>query len=277
MTRLRFQQTTTPVMIAAARGEPHFEDVLDVLTDDAVKALCRDAQGTQVVSHKYVQGGKRRVQFVALVYTRISESSRTRRGAVNPAGFLVATPGKTPDDLYIDVVCGAGHGKALVKEALRFARARGYRTASLSALPHVVDFYPQFRFMAGDADPCAPGASAQRVAAAGGSATSGYRFRKCLEGTTEANNHVPRGPDQDRYRLPPLSPSRTRTVDTLRGATRVIDLTSPSPSPSARARPSPSSRPSPSPSSRPSPVVVDLTMSPTPPPRHRAWDVDLTT
>jgi len=229
-------------MITAARGDAHFDDVRHVLTDEAVKGLCRDRNGKQVVSHGYVRDIKG-VQFVAVLYTRISESTRTRRGAVNPAGFLVARTGATSDDLYIEVVCGPGHGRALVKEALRFARARGYRTASLSALPHVVEFYPQFRFLAGDADPCAPGASAQRVAAAGGANKSGYRFRKCIQGTTEADNYVPRGPEQNRYKLPPKSPGQTRTIDTLRGAPHIVDPTpSPSPSPRARSSPSPSPR-----------------------------------
>jgi hypothetical protein len=231
-------------MITAARGDAHFDDVRNVLTDEAVKGLCRDARGKQVVSHTYVRD-IRGVQFVAVVYTRISESSRTRRGAVNPAGFLVARTGRTPDDLYIDVVCGPGQGRALVKEALRFARARGYRTASLSALPHVVEFYPQFRFLAGDGDPCAPGASAQRVAAPGGADESGYRFRKCIQGTTEADNYVPRGPEQNRYRLPD-----TRTSEQ-------------SPSPPARRSPAPSARRSPAPPARRS--------------RSRSWNIDLVT
>jgi hypothetical protein len=136
-----------------------------------------------------------------------------RIGALEILAFLIAKPGESADDFYVDVICGSGQGVALMRAALAYARHNGFATASLSALPHVTGFYQQFGFLPGNGDPCRRGASAKRIAARGGGFNFGYRLRKCLLGTTAADNAVPR-PDQGPYVLPPRNSPSTVTRQT---------------------------------------------------------------
>ena len=136
-----------------------------------------------------------------------------RIGALEILAFLIAKPGESSDDFYVDVICGPGHGVALMRAALQYARQQGFATASLSALPHVTRFYQQFGFLPGNGDPCKRGAAAKRIAARGGGFNFGYRLRKCLLGTTAANNFVAI-PNQGPYVLPPRNSPNTVTQQT---------------------------------------------------------------
>lgn len=98
------------------------------------------------------------------------------------AGFVVATAeiskaGKL-GNMYIDVICSRKpfSGRPLLERALQLARGWNFKTVSLSALPHVIDYYTRFGFRSGEDDPCDPEWQQGRS----GSKKHGYKFRKCL-------------------------------------------------------------------------------------------------
>lgn len=171
--------------------------------------ICKASSGNGV-SPEFVRSALKYACVVGIRYTRPTASSKT-----TVLGFIIARPGeREKDDFFVDVLCARkGNGAPLMRAALQFARENGYRTASLSALPHVQDYYTQFRFMAGKGDPCAPNAAPQRIAATGGSSSEGFRFRKCLTGTSARNNYV-NAADRWRYALPPRASASAVTRET---------------------------------------------------------------
>lgn len=128
--------------------------------------------------------------------------------------FVICKRGASRDDLYIDVLCGPKQGVAMMRAVFAYGREHGFSTVSLSALPHVDKYYEKYGFLPGNGDPCRPGAMAKRVAAQGGGVNYGYRLRKCLRGTTEANNIVNEGNARAPYVLPPRATHSTVTRQT---------------------------------------------------------------
>ena len=143
--------------------------------------------------------------------------------------FIIAQRRDAPEgggcDFYIDVVCAAkGNGAGFLRAVLQHARELKCRTASLSALAHVETYYAQFGFLAGDADPCAPGATARRVAAAGGSKKYGVRLRKCLLHGANTNT-VAKDRQAAYFPTKSLSIRTERTDDRFRPQRRVPQKT----------------------------------------------------
>ena len=69
-------------------------------------------------------------------------------------GFIMAKTNIDTEDLYIDVICSAPRtqaykehsGALLIQEAIAVARRQKLRSITLSSLPHVLTYYPRFKF-----------------------------------------------------------------------------------------------------------------------------------
>lgn len=84
------------------------------------------------------------------VVSRPSTAARTRHGGERPReilGFLVYTVKPKSSELYIDLVCGAGHGKRLIQESIDLAKAEGLSYVTLSAVAYIVNYYRKLGFI----------------------------------------------------------------------------------------------------------------------------------
>ena len=73
---------------------------------------------------------------------------------IEVVGFIMAKTNLDTEDLYIDVICSAPKtklykehsGALLIQEAITVARRQKLRSITLSSLPHVLTYYPRFKF-----------------------------------------------------------------------------------------------------------------------------------
>lgn len=127
-----------------------FELSMNELASLIDAALCNNQ-----VRDTYVKKQLKRNDVFMLVFYEVNEP--LRRSVITkriPGAFLMAQKHEL-DDLYIDVICSGTRkeplfdrhtGTMLLNLAIEHAKENRYRSVSLSALPHVLTYYPQFGF-----------------------------------------------------------------------------------------------------------------------------------
>jgi hypothetical protein len=83
-----------------------------------------------------------------LTVEKPSVQTRSNLSSKNLGGFAIVRIGK--DDLYIDVVCGKGHGTTMIKFLMEAAKMLGKKYILLSSLEKPVPFYKKLGFVFGE-------------------------------------------------------------------------------------------------------------------------------
>lgn len=121
----------SPVIVVERASAPDkFNRQLNLFLSGKINDLCRG-----LISAAYVRSQtKRQTDFL---FTTLNDWGN----AINFA--ICAEEGEA---LYIQVICARKGGAELLKYIIEFARKRGFKSVTLAALPHVVNFYKKYGF-----------------------------------------------------------------------------------------------------------------------------------
>jgi hypothetical protein len=105
------------------------------------------------VNYVYINERISRTDVIIFLYYEVPEEARLRiRIKKVPVAFIMAD--SYGDELYIDVICSSSNipelnrhsGGLLINTAIDYAKEKQYEQVTLSALPHVLTYYPRFGF-----------------------------------------------------------------------------------------------------------------------------------
>ena len=116
------------------------DQLTDMLTDVSV------CQGS--VSRVYIKGQIKENNTFFLMFYELANKT------IQVVGFIMANTDLTTEDMYIDVICSAPRtpefkvhsGALLIQDAIAAARKQKLQSITLSSLPHVLTYYPKFKF-----------------------------------------------------------------------------------------------------------------------------------
>jgi hypothetical protein len=120
------------------RNDPNFK-YFESFIQGQSSSLCKAD-----VMQSYVRGpSKSSADMIAIAH--VTKHSRSTKPIVRVVGF--ANIRIMQNSLYIDVLCGSGGGRTLVKAIIELAIEMDKKYVQLNALPQVINFYRKMGFM----------------------------------------------------------------------------------------------------------------------------------
>jgi len=118
---------------------PQF-DMMSAFIASQAPNICKGKVRHTYIREQSISGAN----MMVVAYTA-KKGTRSLRDSFNIHGFAFIK--KTKSVMYIDVICGIGVGKRILHTIYNKARALNIKCITLSALPHVINFYRKEGFI----------------------------------------------------------------------------------------------------------------------------------